>query len=87
MPMGLHVIYSLKLFCSKGKPKEEKPKEYMRLLDQLPDINYNIMKKLMCHLYAVHDLREMNLMPLINLAPIWGPTLMNVDVRQASILH
>jgi hypothetical protein len=62
--------------------KEGKLGEYTRLLESLPQINYNILKKLICHLYAVHELRENNLMPLINLAPIWGPTLMNVDVRQ-----
>lgn len=57
-----------------------KETEYTRLLESLPPLNYNILKKLMCHLYAVHELHEKNLMPLINLAPIWGPTLMSVDV-------
>ena len=51
----------------------------MNLLKQLPPINYNILKKLICHLHAVHELQENNLMPLDNLAPIWGPTLMSVD--------
>ncbi|ODN03250.1 Arf-GAP with Rho-GAP domain, ANK repeat and PH domain-containing protein 2, partial [Orchesella cincta] len=58
---------------------KQKLKEYARLLEELPEINYNIMKKLMCHLFDVHRLHERNRMPLINLAPIWGPTLMNVD--------
>lgn len=59
--------------------------EYQRLLEELPEINYNIMKKLICHLYAVHELHEKNLMPLLNLAPIWGPTLMNVDVSLTNV--
>jgi hypothetical protein len=59
--------------------------ELIRLLEALPTINYNIMKRLMCHLYAVHELHEKNLMPLMNLAAIWGPTLMNVDVSSLLI--
>jgi len=55
-------------------------KTYEELLDALPAINRNILKKLICHLYAVHELHEKNLMPLNNLSPIWGPTLMNVEV-------
>lgn len=52
---------------------------YEELLVSLPTINRNILKKLICHLYAVHELHEKNLMPVNNLAPIWGPTLMNVE--------
>ncbi|CAL8078882.1 unnamed protein product [Orchesella dallaii] len=64
---------------------QQKMNEYTRLLEkELPEINYNIMRKLMLHLYDVHRLHDRNRMPLINLAPIWGPTLMNVD---ASILE
>jgi len=65
---------------------QSKKAEYLRLLGNLPQINYNILKKLICHLNAVHELSENNLMPLVNLAPIWGPTLMNVDVREKILL-
>ncbi len=73
-------MFFLSLFQLALVSQEKKVTSYTDLLEQLPTINYNILKKLICHLYAVHELHEKNLMPLNNLAPIWGPTLMNVEV-------
>lgn len=59
---------------------EEKRSKYQEVLQQLPRLNYLTARRLMGHLYFIDKLRAKNLMPVENLAAIWGPTLMHVQV-------
>lgn len=60
--------------------EEDKLSLYRSLLEQLEPINYVTVRKLIGHLYFIHDQHEKNLMPVDNLAAIWGPTLMPHEV-------
>jgi hypothetical protein len=55
---------------------------YRRVLEQLPPINYLTTRKLIGHLHFIHEQHEKNLMPVENLAAIWGPTLMHIEVLE-----
>uniref|UniRef100_A0A1B6IHX6 Arf-GAP with Rho-GAP domain, ANK repeat and PH domain-containing protein 2 n=1 Tax=Homalodisca liturata TaxID=320908 RepID=A0A1B6IHX6_9HEMI len=59
--------------------EEEKVSMYRSLLEQLPPVNYVTTRRLMGHLHHIHQQCERNLMPVENLAAIWGPTLMHVE--------
>ncbi|XP_075229129.1 rhoGAP_ARAP and RA_ARAPs domain-containing protein RhoGAP15B [Lycorma delicatula] len=59
-------------------PEEEKLSVYRTQLEQLPQVNYVTIRLLLSHLYALHQQRERNFMPIENLAAIWAPTLMHV---------
>jgi len=65
---------------SAGKRGSDKIVHYRRVLEQLPPINYLTTRKLMGHLNFIHEQHDKNLMPVENLAAIWGPTLMHVEV-------
>ena len=64
--------------------QEEKLDKYRELLNKIPVINYNTLRRLVAHLFVVADQCEKNLMPVYNLAPLWGPTLLTVDGQEAS---
>ena len=53
---------------------------YRNYLDKLPQINYVTLRRLIGHLYFIHGQSEKNRMPVENLAAIWAPTLMHVEV-------
>ena len=57
---------------------------YRNLVQLLPPINYNTLKKLMAHLVAISSHAGKNLMPNYNLGAIWGPSLLTVDSMEAS---
>lgn len=61
--------------------EEDKLSLYRNILEQLKPINYVTVRKLIGHLYAIHLQRQKNLMSVENLAAIWGPTLMHVEVN------
>jgi hypothetical protein len=63
-----------------GKRGSDKTVHYRRVLEQLPPINYLTTRKLIAHLHFIHEQHERNLMPVENLAAIWGPTLMHMEV-------
>ena len=48
-------------------------------MSRLPAVNYNTVRKLMGHLSIVAGQMDKNLMPVINLAPLWGPNILTVD--------
>lgn len=56
---------------------------YRRVLEQLPPINYLTTRKVIGHLHFIHEQHEKNLMPVENLAAIWGPTLMHIEVLES----
>ncbi|XP_049784428.1 arf-GAP with Rho-GAP domain, ANK repeat and PH domain-containing protein 2 [Schistocerca cancellata] len=62
-----------------GKYGRERTTWYSRVLEKLPPINYVTARKLVGHLYFIHEQCEKNRMPVDNLAAIWGPTLMHVE--------
>lgn len=53
---------------------------YKAALDQLPSISYKTTKKLLGHLHFISTQSAKNLMSVENLAAIWGPTLMHIEV-------
>ena len=55
-------------------------RRYSVLLSELPGINRRTLSRIVGHLRAVARQAERNLMPNYNLAAIWGPTLLTVDV-------
>jgi len=65
---------------SAGKRGSDKTLHYRRVLEQLPPINYLTTRKLIGHLRFIHEQHDRNLMPVENLAALWGPTLMHVEV-------
>ncbi|XP_071446305.1 uncharacterized protein RhoGAP15B [Hetaerina americana] len=58
---------------------KDKVQSYRRILEKLPCVNYVTLRRLLAHLSYVHSQQERNLMPVDNLAAIWGPTLMHVE--------
>ena len=65
--------------ASENKDKEKKIAMFKDLLKQLPVIHYNTLKRLIGHLGSISKHSEKNLMTNINLAALWGPTIMTVD--------
>jgi len=61
------------------KDLDQKLTRYKNLLHQLPAINFATMRKLLGHLNTVAEQCDKNLMPVYNLAPLWGPNILIVD--------
>jgi hypothetical protein len=53
---------------------------YKYVLGELPPINYSTLKRIITHLARVAEFESVNKMSVINLASIFGPVLMNVDM-------
>ena len=62
--------------------EEERLAKYSDLLAKMPSINYNTLRRLMGHLHTVAAQSDKNLMPILNLAPLWGPNITTVDIEQ-----
>ncbi|XP_067012287.2 arf-GAP with Rho-GAP domain, ANK repeat and PH domain-containing protein 1 [Anabrus simplex] len=73
-------------FCdiAAGKCGKDRVAVYRRTLERLPPINYLTARKLIGHLHFIHEQQEKNRMPVENLAAIWGPTLMHIEMTAAS---
>lgn len=70
-------------FCNAAKCnciEDEKVILYRSLLERLPAINYVTVRTLLSHLYYIQLQSDKNLMTVQNLAAIWGPTLMHIEV-------
>ena len=52
---------------------------YKKLLSELPQINYLTLRRLVVHLRTVSEQKSHNLMPISNLATLWGPTILTTD--------
>ncbi|KAK9877230.1 hypothetical protein WA026_016977 [Henosepilachna vigintioctopunctata] len=59
------------------KNDDDKIRMYKAALDNLPSIAYKTARKLLGHLHFVSTQSTKNLMNIVNLAAIWGPTLMH----------
>ena len=71
--------------ASTYKDPAEKVKRFKILLKKLPTINYNTVKRLVSHLRSISNHSDKNLMTNINLAALWGPTIMTVDGQNLGI--
>lgn len=69
------------LLCETSCEQNENKRleKYVSLLKDLPPVNTVTLRRLLAHLHFIHEESEHNLMPVDNLAAIWGPTLMHVD--------
>lgn len=78
---SLDVPSPLKKNIKIGEQDESKRLEkYLAILSELPLVNAVTLRRLLSHLHFIHEESEHNLMPVENLAAIWGPTLMHVEV-------
>lgn len=57
------------------RSEQEKVKAYKELLDRLPSIEYQTLKKIIGHLHFIESQKIRNKMSIDNLSMIWGPTL------------
>lgn len=64
------------LSVSEMKSFNEKIHAYKELLQRLPTVEYQTLKKLLGHLHFIQTQREVNKMKAENLAMVFGPTLM-----------
>ncbi|XP_045464625.1 arf-GAP with Rho-GAP domain, ANK repeat and PH domain-containing protein 2 [Harmonia axyridis] len=61
------------------KNQEDQIRMYKAALDNLGLISYNTAKKLLGHLHFISTQSSKNFMNVVNLAAIWGPTLMHFE--------
>lgn len=61
---------------SKCQNPTERRKIVKNLLNELPTPNYLLLKKLVSHLKSISDHSEKNFMPVLNLAPVFGPSVL-----------
>lgn len=64
------------LSVSEMKNSSEKIQAYRELLQRLPVVEYQTLKKLLGHLHFIQTQKEQNKMKAENLAMVFGPTLM-----------
>lgn len=83
------------LSVSEMKSNAEKIEAYRELLQRMPVVEYQTMKKLLGHLHFIQAQREVNKMRAENLAMVFGPTLMQpnnnendyqIDSRDADVV-
>lgn len=73
-PMGKLAVSFLSV--SEMKSDSDKIDAYRELLQRLPIVEYQTMKKLLGHLHFIQAQRDVNRMKAENLALVFGPTLM-----------
>lgn len=83
------------LSVSEMKTDSEKIIAYRELLQRLPVVEYQTLKKLLGHLHFIQAQKEVNKMRAENLAMVFGPTLMQpsnnenqymIDSRDADVI-
>lgn len=70
---------------SKCEHPAERKKLSKNLLEELPPVNYQLLKKLVSHLKSISDHSDRNYMPVLNLAPVFGPSLLYGDAVVGSV--
>jgi Arf-GAP with Rho-GAP domain, ANK repeat and PH domain-containing protein 1 len=63
------------LSVSEMKSNSEKTLAYRELLNRLPTVEYQTLKKLLGHLHFIQTQKDFNKMKAENLAMVFGPTL------------
>lgn len=83
------------LSVSEMKSFTEKIQAYRELLQRLPTVEYQTLKKLLGHLHFIQAQRDINKMKAENLAMVFGPTLMQpvsnenqyaIDTRDSEVI-
>lgn len=70
------------LSVSQMKSFNDKIQAYRELLQRLPTVEYQTLKKLLGHLHFIQAQREINKMKAENLALVFGPTLMQPNSNE-----
>jgi hypothetical protein len=70
------------LSVSQMKSINDKIQSYRELLQRLPTVEYQTLKKLLGHLHFIQAQREINKMKAENLALVFGPTLMQPNSNE-----
>lgn len=70
------------LSVSQMKSFNDKIQAYRELLQRLPTVEYQSLKKLLGHLHFIQAQREINKMKAENLALVFGPTLMQPNSNE-----
>ncbi|KAK3909307.1 Arf-GAP with Rho-GAP domain, ANK repeat and PH domain-containing protein 2 [Frankliniella fusca] len=78
-PLLTAKLHSKLCETSAEQSEEKRLAKYHSLLAELPSVNAVTLRRLLAHLHFIHEESEHNLMPVENLAAIWGPTLMHVE--------
>lgn len=66
------------------KNEDERVRMYKAMFDQFDKITFNTCRKLLSHLHFISTQSNKNMMTVLNLAAIWGPTLLH-DVSTKTI--
>ena len=83
------------LSVSEMKSQTDKLQAYKELLQRLPSVEYQTLKKLLGHLHFIQTQKDVNKMKAENLALVFGPTLMQpqnnenqytIDTRDAEVV-
>lgn len=83
------------LSVSEMRSDDDKIEAYRELLQRLPVVEYQTLKKLLGHLHFIQAQREVNKMKAENLAMVFGPTLMQpnnndnhyqIDTRDSDVI-
>ena len=83
-PLLTNELYSQWIGGLNLEQHEEQLELYKKLLQSLPHINRQTLRKLLGHLHSVQNKCEKNLMSVSNLAALWGPNLMTVENDRAN---
>lgn len=78
-PLLTSKLHSKLCEISSVQDEGKRLEKYHLLLTELPPVNTVTLRRLLAHLHFIHEESEHNLMPVENLAAIWGPTLMHVE--------
>ncbi|EEC17082.1 hypothetical protein IscW_ISCW022193 [Ixodes scapularis] len=69
-------LYPQWIQSSKCQHPSERQKMVKNLLNELPSVNYQLLKRLIGHLKSISDHSDRNFMPVLNLAPVFGPSVL-----------
>ncbi|XP_077517714.1 rhoGAP_ARAP and RA_ARAPs domain-containing protein RhoGAP15B isoform X1 [Amblyomma americanum] len=69
-------LFSNWIQSSKCQNPTDRKKIVKNLLNELPSVNYFLLKKLISHLKSISDYSDKNFMPVLNLAPVFGPSVL-----------
>lgn len=76
LPTPLLALQGMQFIAvSDMRNEQEKVKCYQELLERLPSVEYQTLKKIVGHLHFIESQKIRNKMNIDNLSMVWGPTL------------
>ncbi|XP_065160617.1 arf-GAP with Rho-GAP domain, ANK repeat and PH domain-containing protein 2 isoform X2 [Atheta coriaria] len=66
------------------KNEDERVRMYKAMFDQFDKITFNTCRKLLSHLHFISTQSNKNMMTVLNLAAIWGPTLLHDSIEEGN---